>query len=85
MRDLGMLRAISRFRAHLTVRIGEEANRPTDGKIKAARCGAVGRQKSEGRSATWREASIRSAACHFTQLLGKARLRAPRLHPHHDS
>jgi hypothetical protein len=42
--------------ACLSVEQGAEGNRPTDGRIKAARRGPVGREKSEDRSSTLREA-----------------------------
>jgi hypothetical protein len=56
--------------------------RPSDGKIKAARCGAVGRLKSAGRSDSWHEARFCTTACAFGQPVGKPRLRAPRQQKH---
>jgi hypothetical protein len=52
--------------------------RPSDGKIKGARCAAVGRQKSIDRSDTPREVQKSATACGFVQPIEPAMIRAPR-------
>jgi hypothetical protein len=52
--------------------------RPSDGKIKGARCAAVGRQKSIDRSDTPREVRKSATACGFVQPIEPAMIRAPR-------
>jgi hypothetical protein len=52
--------------------------RPSDGKIKGARCAAVGWRKNAGRSSTSREVRKSTPACRFVQPIEPARIRAPR-------
>jgi hypothetical protein len=52
---------------------------PSDGKIKAAACGTVGRQNSIARSDTWRSVRESMTACRFAQLIEQSRLCAPRV------
>ena len=56
-----------------------------EGKIKAARCGAVGRGKNADKSGVLREARLRTTACQFAQLHQRPQLRAPRVRPRHDA
>src|SRR5579883_3142551 len=51
--------------------------RPSDGKIKAAACGTVGRQNSIARSDTWRSVRESMTACRFAQLIEQSKLCAP--------
>ena len=46
MTGLSAVRTISHGGVRLAWRQGAEADRPTDGKIKAARCGPVGRREN---------------------------------------
>jgi hypothetical protein len=51
--------------------------RPSDGKIKAAACGTVGRQNRTNRSGSWRSVRESMTACGFAQLIEQSRLCAP--------
>jgi hypothetical protein len=53
--------------------------RPSDGKIKAAACGTVGRQNRTNRSDSWRSVRESMTACGFAQLIEQSRLCAPRV------
>jgi hypothetical protein len=53
--------------------------RPSDGKIKAAACGTVGRQNRTNRSGSWRSVRESMTACGFAQLIEQSRLCAPRV------
>jgi hypothetical protein len=53
--------------------------RSSDGKIKAAACGTVGRQNRTNRSDSWRSVCESMTACHFAQLIEQSRLCAPRV------
>jgi hypothetical protein len=57
----------------------EADRRPGDGKIKGARCGPVGRQKSIDGSDTPHEVQESTTACRFVQPIEQATIRAPRL------
>jgi len=52
--------------------------RPSDGKIKGARCGPVGRRKSEEVSAACNEVHFWLAACDFPQAFASSWIPAPR-------
>ena len=56
-----------------------EDNRPRDGKIKAARCAAVGRLESGQRSKTWRNVLQSSKAFPFAQVFVHASRGTPRI------
>jgi hypothetical protein len=53
--------------------------RPSDGKIKAAACGTVGRQNRTNRSDSWRSVRESMTACGFAQLIEQSKLCAPRV------
>jgi hypothetical protein len=55
-----------------------------DGKIKAARCGAVGWRKSAERSGTSHNVRTDTTVCRFAQVPVKSTLRAHCVHPRHD-
>jgi hypothetical protein len=69
---------IAIWRSAAQERRGAE-HRPSDGKIKGARCAAVGRQNSIDRSDTWRSVRESMTACRFAQLIEQSRLCAPRV------
>jgi len=54
-------------------------HRPSDGKIKAAACGTVGRQNRTNRSGSWRSVRESMTACGFAQLIEQSKLCAPRV------
>jgi hypothetical protein len=49
----------------------------TDGKIKPARCGAVGWRKSADTSGILHDVQLRTTACQFVQLIKHTAIRAP--------
>ena len=63
---------------------GSGGHPTADGKIKAARCGAVGGRKSAERSGTSHNVRQDMTVCRFAQVPGKSTLRAHCVHPHHD-
>jgi hypothetical protein len=65
------------FRADDVV-TGRHYHPTVDGKIKGARCAAVGRRKSAGISGTSHEVRKHTTACQSPQLIGTSGLPAPR-------
>jgi hypothetical protein len=61
------------------------ADRPNDGRIKAARCAAIGRSKMARVTGTSRNVHDRATACTLAQGLGHAHDNAPRATADHDS
>jgi hypothetical protein len=72
------------FRADDAV-TGRPYHSTVDGKIKGARCAAVGWSRNAGTSGTSREVRHATTACHVEQLIGTSRLPAPREHSGHDA
>jgi hypothetical protein len=64
--------------------MGSASHSTVDGKIKAARCGAVGWRKSAERSGTSHNVRTDTTVCLFAQVPGKSTLRAHCVHPCHD-
>lgn len=84
MNNVIAFRGVSNNFVRLTVAMGSGGQPTSDGKIKAAGCGTVGRLKSVAGSAPWREAQPGATACQLAQLIGLARFRAPRKHPRYE-
>jgi hypothetical protein len=63
---------------------GSTGHSTADGKIKAARCGAVGWRESADKSGTSDSVRQDRTACGFAQLAGKSILYALCVHPRHD-
>lgn len=84
MGDSSVIRIMSNVFVGLTVRRGGQGTRPLDGKIKAARCGAVGWRKSAERSGTSHNVRTETTVCLFAQVPGQSTLRAHCMHPRHD-
>jgi hypothetical protein len=84
MSGLIIFRTMANIFVLMTVRRGGEATRPTDGKIKAARCGAVGWRKSAERSSTSHNVRTDMTVCLCAQVPGQSTLRAHLVHPRHD-
>jgi hypothetical protein len=82
MGTLTVLRMMANSFVHLTLRLGKESYSTADGKIKAARCGAVGWGRHADTSGTSHEVRSSTTACQSPQLLGISRLRAPREYCH---
>jgi hypothetical protein len=85
MTGLSAVRTISHGVERLAWRVGSGGNRPTDGRIKAAAWGPIGRLRTVGRSAPWRD--VRYYAIAWTSKNPKEY--QPPLHiaywQHHDS
>ena len=56
----------------------------SDGRIKAAMCGPVGRLQNAARSSTWHNVHFRTAHCRFAQPTAISRLTAHCGHSNHD-
>ena len=68
MSGLTIFRIMANIFDALTVRPGRGGHPTDDGKIKAARCGAVGRRKS-AMIRTWRNVRMHTTVCRFAQVL----------------
>ena len=71
--------------ARLVVRQRGKGVRPTEGKIKAAMCAAVGWVGGVGRSATWREVHVKTVGFVHRLSRGNAGTSAHRASKHNDA